>query len=236
MELTMTFLAGAAQVEITPPLGTIINGDFKAHYANYIHDALYAKAVVLRKGETQLVIVVIDICVMPKTYVDALRKSIADELGFKFENILISSTHTHAAGSVAEAYLSSVDSGYSRMLPPLVKKAVSLAKNKLTPSKIAFGKVDVPTHVRSRRYELNEYVPTSPVTGKPEKVKTNPFGLEKFINKPSTVNRSRTGLLRYPNIGRKVVVGYCKIILFIMLVIGKMEQFRLIILVNLLLH
>ncbi len=37
--------AGAARENITPPLGTIINGDFLPMYAREIHDSLYAKAL-----------------------------------------------------------------------------------------------------------------------------------------------------------------------------------------------
>lgn len=186
MELT-TFHAGAAKVDITPPLGTIINGDFRAHFAHTIHDPLYAKAVVINNNDTTVAIVVIDICVMPKNFVDQVRQAISDQLGIDFKNILISSTHTHAAGSVAEAYLSAVDAGYSKKLPALIVEAVKLAKNRLTPSKIGFGKVNAPAHVRSRRYFMDDgYEPINPVNGDIDGVKTNPFGVENYIQKAAT--------------------------------------------------
>src|SRR5690349_5337182 len=102
MELTdkRSFEAGAAKVDITPPLGTIINGDFRAHYARYIHDPLFAKAIVLKKGNIMTAIVVVDLCVMPKNYADQVRNDVSLETGIAFVNILISCTHTHAAGSV----------------------------------------------------------------------------------------------------------------------------------------
>lgn len=37
--------AGAAKVDNTPPMGTIINGDFVS-YARSIHDSPYAKSLV----------------------------------------------------------------------------------------------------------------------------------------------------------------------------------------------
>ena len=186
MELT-TFQAGAAKIDITPPLGTIINGDFRAHYAKTIHDRLYAKAVVIRNNNTTIAIVVVDICVMPKSFVDQVRQALSDQLGIEFRNTLISSTHTHAAGSVAEAYLSAVDAGYSKKLPALIVEAVKLAKDKLTPSKIGFGKVNAPAHVRSRRYFMDEgYEPINPVSDDIDGVKTNPFGAENYIQKAAT--------------------------------------------------
>lgn len=186
MELT-TFQAGAAKIDITPPLGTIINGDFRAHYAQTIHDPLYAKAIVINNNDTSAVIVVVDICVMPKNFVDQVRQMIADQVGFDFNTILISSTHTHAAGSVAEAYLSAVDAGYSKKLPALIVEAVRLAKSRLVASKIGFGKVNAPAHVRSRRYFMDDgYEPINPVSGDIDNVKTNPFGGESHIQKAAT--------------------------------------------------
>src|SRR4051812_20009113 len=99
------FLAGAAKVDITPPLGTYINGDFIAHYANYIHDPLHARALVFKQNDLLAVIVVVDICVMPKDFLDAVKAEVEKQTGIAPGNILISSTHTHAAGSVASVYL-----------------------------------------------------------------------------------------------------------------------------------
>jgi neutral ceramidase len=189
MELAdSTFNAGAAKVDITPPLGTIINGDFRAHYARYIHDPLFAKAIVLKKGSMMAAIVVIDICVMPKTYADQIRNEVSLKTGIAFASILISCTHTHAAGSVAEAYLSSVDAAYSKKIPGLIVEAVKQAIEKMRPAKMAFGGTDVPEHVLSRRYFMNKgYTPRSPVTGNQEGVKTNPFGAESCIRQAATI-------------------------------------------------
>ncbi len=52
--------AGAARVNITPPLGTIINGDFLPGYANSIHDSLYARALAFDNGKEKFVFVVVD--------------------------------------------------------------------------------------------------------------------------------------------------------------------------------
>ena len=42
------FYAGAARIDITPPLGTILDVDYVPHYARFIHDPLYVKALVFR--------------------------------------------------------------------------------------------------------------------------------------------------------------------------------------------
>lgn len=173
---TKQFLAGAANVDITPPLGTYINGDFIAHYAQYIHDPLHARALVFQQDETLTAVVVVDICVMPRDFVDGVKAEIAKQTGIQPTHILISSTHTHAAGSVASVYLGAADLQYMGKLPALIVKAVVSARQNLRPAKVAWGAVDVPEHVLCRRYKMKPgYIAPNPVTGKADGVKTNPF-------------------------------------------------------------
>ena len=177
------FLAGAANVNITPPMGTFINGDFVAHYAQYIHDQLYARALVMQQNGTLIAIVVVDICVMPKDFLDEIKAEINRQIGIKPTNILISSTHTHAAGSVASVYLGAADLQYMRKLPALIVQSVLLAKQRIRPAKIGWGRVDVPEHVLCRRYKMKDgYVAGNPVTNGVDQVKTNPFGGEHLID------------------------------------------------------
>ena len=187
MNIYSEFQAGAAQVDITPPLGTFINGDFVTHIARYIHDSLYVRALVMKNGETLVAMVVVDICVMPKDFLDEIKSEITKQVGIKPENTLISSTHTHAAGSVVSVYLSSADLPYIKKLPNLIIEAVQLAKQKIRPAKIAFGTVDVPQHVCCRRYLMKEnYIARNPITGGVDRVKTNPFGDESQIVKSNS--------------------------------------------------
>jgi neutral ceramidase len=188
------FLAGAANVDITPPLGTFINGDFVAHTAKYIHDRLHSRAVVFQNGDTIAVIVVVDICVMRKEFLDEVKAEIQKQTNILFGNILISSTHTHAAGSVDAVYLGKVDEAYSLALPPLIVQSVIQAKQNLRPAKIGWGNVDVPEHVLCRRYTMKPgYTPQNPVTGGADKVKTNPFGGEDFIGQPNAATDPEVG-------------------------------------------
>ena len=49
-----TLKAGAAQTNVTPPLGAYLAGSLKARHATEVHDELHAKALVLDDGATQL--------------------------------------------------------------------------------------------------------------------------------------------------------------------------------------
>lgn len=178
------FQAGAAQVDITPNFGTVINGDFIPHYVQAIHDPLYAKALVMYDGETTLVLVVVDICAMGKEFLDDVKSRIFERTGIASQSILISSTHTHASGAIENLLMVEADLSYRKKLPALILEAVIKAKANLRRAKIAFGSADAPEHVVCRRFYMKDgYVPRNPVTGGADRVKTNPFNDEKQIDR-----------------------------------------------------
>lgn len=191
--MTSAFSAGAAKVNITPPLGTLINGDFITHYARYVHDELYVKAIVLKDEKTELVMLVADICAMPKDFLDEVRAEIAKRTAINIDHILISATHTHFAGSVTPLLLVPVDLPYRQLLPHLMLKAVQQAQKNMKPARLGFGSIDIPEHVVCRRYYMKPgYAARNPVSGGLDKVKTNPFGDESQIVK--RVSRVDSGL------------------------------------------
>jgi neutral ceramidase len=178
------FQAGAARVDITPPPGTLINGDFFPHTATFIHDRLYAKALVLQYDTVRVAFVVVDICVMPVEYTGQARRRIAAQTGIPFEHILISTTHTHAAGSVSVVHLTDPDPVYSLTLPGLICQAVEEAISNCRAAKIGFGSVQVPEHVLCRRYFMKPgFISINPVNGQADQVRTNPFGAAGYIEK-----------------------------------------------------
>ena len=177
--------AGAAQVDITPPLGTRINGDFVSHFTTYIHDPLFAKCLVIQSGKEIFAWVIVDICVMSQSFIDPVKADINKLTDIPIQNILIASTHNHAAGSIEEVHLGSLDMAYRGRLASLIPEAAVMAHENIKPALFTWGKFDVPEHVLCRRYHMiDDYIPVNPVTGKEDQIKTNPFGLEKWIDRP----------------------------------------------------
>lgn len=178
------FLAGAAQTDITPPLGTIINGEFVAYYAHTIHDPLYSKALVLQNAGITLALVIVDICAMDAAFIAEVKAEINTHTGITPENILIAATHTHYAGSILDLLGGPCDLPYRKNLGKKITRSVIEAVKKLQQAKIGFVAVDVPEHVVCRRYYMKPgYEAFNPVTGGLDIIKTNPAGGEAFIDK-----------------------------------------------------
>jgi len=201
---THTLKAGTAKIDITPPLGTIINGDHIMHYARYIHDPLFAKAMVLQNRKSTIAIMVVDICAMDQHFLDQVKQEIQDKTSIPTTQILISSTHTHAAGSIMSLLMSPADLPYRQQLLPLLVEAVVQAHKRLQNAKIAFGAVDIPEHLTCRRYQMHEtYTPQNPLNDQADLVKTNPFGLEHLIVKPTTQTDPQLSYLAVQNLEGK---------------------------------
>ena len=60
------FRAGAATSNVTPPLGTSMNGNFAEGHATHVHDELNARCLVLDDGTTKLAIAVCDNTLIPR--------------------------------------------------------------------------------------------------------------------------------------------------------------------------
>jgi hypothetical protein len=97
--------AGAAQVEITPRAGTHLSGaEDRFNPAQSVLDPLYAKAVVLERGERRLAFVALDVTVITAEYTARLRQA-AQGLGFPPEAVMVHATHTHSAPSLGHHML-----------------------------------------------------------------------------------------------------------------------------------
>lgn len=126
-------LAGIGRQKITPRVGTLLYGYFDRHAPSEgVHDDLWARAVVLRQGDTTLALCSLEICVFRAREVGRLRKEVASRCGIQPENIFVFTTHTHAAPS------GSYDD-WETPLVTLVADAIVQAYDSLQPAAIACG-------------------------------------------------------------------------------------------------
>src|SRR5690606_31595513 len=166
--------AGAATANITPPLGSSINGGMQDRTADSIQDELHARALVLDNGETQLALVVVDSCLIPREIFDEAKFIAHQRTGIPIENMLMSATHTHSAPTATAAFQSEPDKRYTDFLTVRIADAVSRAHGNLEPAQIGWGMGKVPQHVFNRRWFMKEGTIAPNPFGAIDKVKTNP--------------------------------------------------------------
>lgn len=88
---------GAAAIDITPPVGTPLDGyGGRIDVSLGAHDPLYARALYLDDGATQLALVVCDLIGIGSFLAARARELIAERPALPPGNVLIAATHTHA--------------------------------------------------------------------------------------------------------------------------------------------
>lgn len=169
------FRAGAATSNITPELGSSINGGFQDGKALVIHDELNARCLALDDGTTKLVLVVADSCVIGRGIFDEAKKMVHEATGLPMENMMMSATHSHSCGTAQAVGQSEPNPLYQRFISRRIADGVRRALNNLAPAKIGHGVVDVPQQVFNRRWKMKPGgIPPTPLGVTTDQVKTNP--------------------------------------------------------------
>ena len=167
------FKAGAAMMDITPPLGTPVVGGWQPTPAIHVNDPLYVRVLALDDGETTLIFAVCDLLGIPQEIGKKTKKLIEEQVGLPPSHVVITGTHTHSAGTPF-----SYNGGGSRLYRPdgelnsyqmfiarRIADAVQVAINNLEPAQIGKGSGYEPTQVFNRRWFVDS-----------EELRRNPFG------------------------------------------------------------
>jgi hypothetical protein len=90
--------AGAARVDITPPLPVDVLGFVRRAVApRMVAHPLMATGVVLRGGDTTIVVIAADLANLAPGFAERVRDRVAAAVGTDAGNVLLNSSHTHAA-------------------------------------------------------------------------------------------------------------------------------------------
>ena len=92
-----SFEAGAAKVEITPPLETPLNGYFDrlGRGAMAVHDPVWVRCLYISDGETSVFLLNADLCIISQELRDRVLE-LAPQ-GISPDSIYMTATHTHSA-------------------------------------------------------------------------------------------------------------------------------------------
>lgn len=93
--VTTDLAAGVASVDITPPQGWRLCGYFNERINTTTHDPLFAKAVVLRQGDTRAAMVLCDLIGITAEVSSKARKLASEKTGIPIQHIVTTGTHSH---------------------------------------------------------------------------------------------------------------------------------------------
>ena len=150
--------AGAAKVNITPPVGVPQAGfGHREKRSDSIDDELYSKALVFADDNVEVAIVTNDLIGVNAELVKKVRGLIHQRIGIPEGNVLICASHTHYGPMLSphphlnESMGEPVDSEWVEVLTRKMAGAVLMAHNSLREVKVGAGKGQVGEIVYNRR-------------------------------------------------------------------------------------
>ena len=137
----MTLRAGVAKIDITPPVGIYLSGGLRRRKSQEMGTPLYAKALVLDNGETQIGFLALDLLVVDKETISSANEFIKAQTGINTENIMVSASHTHSGPYTSRIFddEGNVDDKWFSALPNKMAEAISTAYNSLEEAKVGAG-------------------------------------------------------------------------------------------------
>jgi len=169
--------AGVAGIDITPPLGAPMAGYYHPRGADGLLDPLMSKALVLKRGETRMALVVLDVISVTQAITNAAREKIEEQTSIPGNYVMISATHAHTGPELARRSKRVDDYGgknklaveYTQTLPDRIAKTVRAAHERLQPVQLkkATG------HCENLAYNRRFYMRDGTVGWNPGKLNPN---------------------------------------------------------------
>jgi hypothetical protein len=154
---------GAAETDITPPLGYPVAGYYSERRATGTHDPLKARAIVLQEGAEQAALVVCDLVGIAADLSAEVRRRAAEKTGIPAANIAVAATHSHTAPDYGKDLYDFLGAGgkakgsYAGRLIDGVVEAIVKAHAAAGPAVVEAGSARQETPVSfNRRFVMND--------------------------------------------------------------------------------
>ena len=158
--------AGAYVADATPKeLPVLVNGGMTSRSIKEVGSRITSRAIVLDDGKTQLAMVVVDSCMLPRAFLDDVKVAVNKNTGIRTSKQFICSTHTHSAPSCMGALGTSPDPRYPMLLKRKIIEAVVTAQKNLEPARVGVAVFDANEFTALRRWVI-----------RPDRVRNDPFG------------------------------------------------------------
>lgn len=151
------FLAGFAERDITPDIGSEQPGGYGKSYHSRFHDACKVRIAVFDDGQRKVALVGLDALVVPRAVVLEARERIQKTCGIEPDSVLIGASHSHSSGPVgmiqpgefdaapelirklAYEESSEAEPGYLQRLTREIVEGVTAADRSKVPARIGVG-------------------------------------------------------------------------------------------------
>ena len=136
--------AGAAQIDITPPVGTDLGGYFHKRLAKSARGKLYTRALVIEGEGRRIAVVANDILYVTEEIANQAREKISSTCGLPPEAVMLSATHTHTGPALmtVPGLPYGHDPSYVKSLVEKIVQGVGEACNSMFDAEIYFGKTE----------------------------------------------------------------------------------------------
>ncbi len=163
---TKVFLAGAYAQDVTPTnLPVIVNGGFLSQTADKVHDRLHVRWLVLDDGRTRAALGVLDTCIIPGEFADAVRARAQQLTSIPTDRIMLSAVHTHSTPSLMRCLGTDADTNYLAFVLPRIVEGLQRAVANLGPARVGWAVAPAPEHTHTRVW-----------IRRPDKLLPDPFG------------------------------------------------------------
>ncbi|MFW6163772.1 MAG: neutral/alkaline non-lysosomal ceramidase N-terminal domain-containing protein [Planctomycetota bacterium] len=134
-------LAGAARATFTPYVGAWMAGfASRDHGCEGVHDDLYARALVLRAGETTVGLVGCDLIGLSPDSVARVRQRVEAECDIAADHVMVACTHTHSGPTVGPLRHPGMDVELMHVLERQVAGSVVAASRSMAEASLGVGK------------------------------------------------------------------------------------------------
>lgn len=150
--------AGFARIDITPPLGSSLQGYSNVRYAESILDPLLATAVCFDDGSKRIVVVSVDLIGCSQCIMKDLRPMVAEAIQTETEAVFIHCTHTHLGAGLAtpENTLWPGNEEYVAWFMRRIRDVAVLAAQDLAPAKLSYTRGTVKDVAFIRRFKMKD--------------------------------------------------------------------------------
>ena len=168
----MMLKAGAAQVNITPLVGSELVGQWVSRTSTSVNDQLFANVLIIDNGQAKFALISCDVLSISNTIRDRIRLLIGQKTDLNPNHVLLCGTHSHTGPAVVGVLGTDADEEYRDWFVKVVADGVKTANSRLQEAMIGIGSGDASGWAFPRRYWMKgDYVQMHPRKGDPNIVR-----------------------------------------------------------------